>query len=60
MKRNRNVSLMVLVCEIAAIVVLHAYKMGGMAPKPADINGSLAKTTTTIAQTVKYPLVSLK
>jgi hypothetical protein len=51
---------MVLVCEIAAIVVLHAYKMGGVAQKPGDING-LAKTTTTIAQTVKYPLlVSLK
>ena len=56
---KRNMSLMVLVCEIAAIVVLHAYKMGGNVQKTAETNSSLVKTTT-IAQTVKYPLVSLK
>lgn len=55
---KRNINLVILGCEIAAIVILHAFKMNQQVN--AEPNNSITKTTTIIPQVKHYPLLSIK
>jgi hypothetical protein len=57
---KRNVSLLVLACEILAIVVLHAVKINHVSTKTEDQNKSISKVTTLDQQVRPFQLVSLK
>jgi hypothetical protein len=56
---KRNVSLLVLACEILAIVLLHAMKINQAGPKIEDPK-NLSKVTTSDRQVNPFQLVSLK
>ena len=55
---KRNINLLILGCEIAAIVILHAFKMNQQVN--AEPNNSITKTTTITQQVKHYPLLSIK
>jgi hypothetical protein len=56
---KRNVSLVILACEIAAIVILHAVKMNQQ--QNQDINTSISNAANLIHSQVKHsPLLSIK
>jgi hypothetical protein len=57
---KRNISLLVLTCEIAVIVVLHALKMSQVTHNAVELNGSISKSTTIVPLVKPYQLVSLK
>jgi len=58
---KRNISLIVLACEITAIVVLHAVKMSQAGQqKSLEINNTISKTSTNVPAVKQYSLVVLK
>ncbi len=63
MKKNRNISLVVLTFEIAAIIVLHAVKMNQSGSQGHDLNTNNTVTKSKISTPVvskHYPLLSIK
>jgi hypothetical protein len=58
---KRNISLIVLACEIMAIVVLHALKMSQAGPqKSLEISNSVSKSSSNGPVVRQYSLVVLK
>ena len=54
---KRNVNLIVLTCEIAAIIILHAIKMHQVQPEGTHI---LAKNPRSALVVKRYQLLSIK
>lgn len=57
---KRNVSLVVLTCEIAAIIILHAVKMSQAQQHTQDVNITIAKAKISSPVVKHYPLLSIK
>ncbi len=58
---KRNISLIVLTCEILAIVVLHAVKINQTVPqKSSEINNTISKANSNVPAAKQYSLVILK
>jgi hypothetical protein len=55
---KRNINLVILGCEIAAIVILHAFKMNQQ--NNQEPNNSISKTTEIKPLVKHYPLLSIK
>jgi hypothetical protein len=57
---KRNLSLLILACEIAAIIILHAVKMNQQ--ENLETGNSISKATNPITATPAkhYPLLSIK
>jgi hypothetical protein len=56
---KRNINLVILGCEIAAIIILHAFKMNQQQLN-TDPNRGITKTNTITPQVKHYPLLSIK
>jgi hypothetical protein len=56
---KRNINLLILGCEIAAIVILHAFKMNNQ-PANAESNSTIAKTKAITTRVTHYSLLSIK
>jgi hypothetical protein len=57
---KRNVSLIVLTFEIAAIIILHAAKMSQAPFQPQDMSAGILKTKISAPVVKQYPLLSIK
>jgi hypothetical protein len=57
---KRHVSLIVLTCEIVAIIVLHAVKMSQAQQHTQDVGITIAKAKISAPVVKHYPLLSIK
>ncbi len=55
---KRNINLVILGCEIAAIVILHAFKMNQQ--NNTELNNTISKTNQSTPLVKHYPLLSIK
>jgi hypothetical protein len=57
---KRNISLIVLTFEIAAIIILHAAKMSQAPSQTQDLSAGILKTKISTPVVKHYPLLSIK
>jgi len=57
---KRNISLIVLTCEIAMIVILHTVKIYQAGHKDTDLNNTVSKAVHSIPVGKQYLLLGLK